>query len=346
MVKRTPSQTAAWRAKCFKSGMVLGKYHVKITFMTYTLAIDIGGTQMRAACYPAEGLTPVQLARTSTQKGKLGKGPEAPVERLYELIESIWPKDAPVGAISVAVPGPVNPFKGVLLEAPNIPGWNDLPLQELLHTRFSTPVLIGNDANLAALGEWKYGAGRGHHHMIYLTISTGIGGGIIVDDRLLLGVQGLAAEVGHVTVMPDGPLCGCGGYGHLEALASGTAIANWVQEQISQGSQTGLSADQAITARQISDSALLGDELCISALERAGYFLGIAVANLLQTFNASAVIFGGGVSKSGELLFGPMSSSLKRHIMNPHYLDNLVITTAAFGDEAGLIGALALGRSL
>jgi glucokinase len=286
----------------------------------------------------------------------MGKGSKEPLKRLFELIESIWPKDSPVETISVAVPGPVNPYSGILLEAPNIPGWEDLPLQKHLQERFCTKVLLGNDANLAGLSEWKYGAGRGHHHMIYMTVSTGIGGGIIIDDRLLLGAQGLAAEIGHMVVMPEGPACGCGGRGHLEAFSSGTAIANWVREQIEQGTQstavkstaaikhTTLPADKTITARMISECAQAGDELCISALGRAGYYLGIAIASLLQTFNPTAVILGGGVSKSGSLLFDPLNKSLKEHIMNPHYLDNLVITTAAFGDEVGLIGALALGR--
>ena len=121
--------------------------------MTHIIAIDIGGTQMRAACYPPEGLTPIQLARISTQKGEMGKGPEKPLERLFELIETVWPKGIPVDAISVAVPGPVNPFSGILLEAPNIPGWEDLPLQKHLQERFHTRVLLGNDANLAALSE-------------------------------------------------------------------------------------------------------------------------------------------------------------------------------------------------
>lgn len=309
------------------------------------ITLDIGGTQMRAACYPPEGLTPVNVARISTQKSISGSGSEKPLERLYELIETIWPKDSSVDVISLAVPGPVNPYRGVLLEAPNIPGWEDLPLQNYLQERFHTKVLLGNDANLAALSEWKYGAGRGHHHMIYMTVSTGIGGGIIIDDHLLLGEQGLAAEIGHMVVMPDGPLCGCGGRGHLEALASGTAIALWVKEQINQGNPCSLTGVQSITARMISEAAQTGDKLCISALARAGYYLGIAIASLLQIFNPSAVILGGGVSKSGAFLFDPLHQSLNDHIMNLHYLDNLVITAAAFGDDAGLVGALALGRT-
>jgi glucokinase len=313
--------------------------------MKEIIAVDIGGTQLRAALYSDQELKPVKLARMSTQKTPKESGPQEPVERLAQLIESIIPPDNKVDVISVAAPGPVNPYTGVLLEAPNIPGWWDVPLASILEERFQVKTLLGNDANLAALGEWMYGAGRGHKHMIYLTVSTGIGGGIIVDDRLLLGARGLAAEVGHVTVLPEGPVCGCGQRGHLEALASGTAIARWVTEQLARGAESQLSPKQLVTAKMVSTAAQAGDSLCISALAQAGYYLGIAIASLLQTFNATAVIMGGGVARSGALLFEPLMVSLKQHIMNSHYLDDLVITPAAFGDEAGLTGALALGRN-
>lgn len=313
--------------------------------MKEIIAVDIGGTQLRAALYSGQELKPIKLARLSTQKTPKESGPQEPVERLAQLIESIIPSNNKVEVISVAAPGPVNPYTGVLLEAPNIPGWWDVPLASILEERFQVKTLLGNDANLAALGEWMYGAGRGHKHMIYLTISTGIGGGIIVDDRLLLGARGLAAEVGHVTVLPEGPVCGCGQRGHLEALASGTAIARWVSEQLALGAVSQLLPDQPVTAQIVSRAAQAGDPLCISALAQAGYYLGIAIASLLQTFNATAVIMGGGVSRSGALLFEPLLISLKQHIMNEHYLDDLVIVPAAFGDEAGLTGALALGRN-
>lgn len=313
--------------------------------MSHYIAVDIGGTQLRAALYPADSLEPIRLERTSTQALESSDSCTDPLERLKNLIASLWPSAEPVAAISVAAPGPVDPYRGVLLEAPNIPGWEDMPLKECLEQRFHVPVVLGNDANLAALGEWQFGAGRGHSHMIYITISTGIGGGIIVDNRLLLGKQGLAAEIGHVTVLPDGPLCGCGQRGHLEALASGTAIANWIQGELQNGAHSSLPSDQPITARMVSDAAQAGDKLCISALARAGYFMGMALANLLHTFNPSAVILGGGVSKSGALLLDPLHASLSKHIMNPHFLDGLTLATAAFGDEVGLVGALALGRT-
>ena len=310
--------------------------------MPTTIAVDIGGTQLRAASYTPDSLTPLHFARTTTQPSSPSDLLTTPLERLQALIASIWPADDTVNAISVAAPGPTNPYQGIIYEAPNIPGWINIFLSQTLEERFHVPVLLGNDANLAALGEWKFGVGRGHHNLIYLTISTGIGGGVIVDDRLLLGAQGLAAELGHITVMPDGPMCGCGHRGHLEAFSSGTGIANWVKEQISQGVPSSLPKDCPLTARMVSEAAKQGDHLSIMALERAGSFLGRAIADFLHIFNPTLIILGGGVSKSGPLFLNPLRASLAKGVMNPHYLDNLELAEASFGDQVGLIGALAL----
>lgn len=307
--------------------------------MAHHIAVDIGGTQMRAACFLPGSLEPVRLSKISTQHTG-----QTPIDRLQALIADVWPASGSVRAIAVAAPGPVDPYQGILLAAPNIPGWVNLPLKNILESRFKIPVALGNDANLAALGEWKYGAGQGHHNLIYLTISTGIGGGIIVQDRLLLGAHGLAAEVGHTTVMVDGPLCGCGKRGHLEALASGTAIARWVETEIANGVSSSLPCNQILTARQIAMAAQQGDELAIAALARAGTFLGQGIADLLHLFNPSIVIIGGGVSHSGVLLLEPMEASLREQVITPHYLKGLTITTNNLGDEAGLFGALALAQ--
>jgi len=314
--------------------------------MGYYIAVDIGGTQIRAACYPSSGLEHLCLARTTTRPTAESPSPATAQERLMELIASVWPPDGEVTAITVAAPGPTNPYTGVVFRAPNIPAWRDLPLAQELRQRFYVPAAVGNDANLAALAEWKYGAGRGHHHLLYLTISTGIGGGIIVDDRLLLGFQGLAAELGHITVIPDGPLCGCGHRGHLEALASGPAIAHWVEEERSQGAPTCLPPAGKITAKMVAEAARKGDELSIAALARAGHFIGQALADFLHIFNPSIVVLGGGVSRSGELLLQPIRDAMPEHLFSPHYLDGLELATAQFADEVGLVGALALGRTL
>ncbi|MHB8819570.1 MAG: ROK family protein, partial [Bellilinea sp.] len=144
--------------------------------------------------------------------------------------------------IVVAVPGYLDINTGVIFEAPNVPGWIDLPLRDLLEEEFHTRVLLGNDANLAAIGEWRYGAGIGYDNLLYLTISTGIGGGAIINGKLMTGARGLAGEFGHFTIVPNGPLCGCGHRGHLEAVASGTAIAKYVSERIALGAESSLSS--------------------------------------------------------------------------------------------------------
>jgi glucokinase len=307
--------------------------------MSVIIAVDVGGTQIRAAVYRKNHLHPSVLDRISTRHER-----STPVERLIQLIESVWPEDEPVTAIGIAAPGPLDPYQGVIIAAPNIAGWIDLPLQKTLEDHFNVPVILGNDANLAAYGEWCYGAGQNHHHLIYLTVSTGIGGGVISDDQLLIGVRGMAAELGHVTVQPDGPLCSCGKRGHLEALASGTAIAQWVEQELSEGAVSTLPYDQPITTKLVAQAAKQGDELAKAALARSGTYIGQALANYLHIFNPSIVIIGGGVSQSGPLLLDPLRAAMCEHVLSEEYIDQLILTTAALGDEAGLMGALALVR--
>jgi glucokinase len=306
----------------------------------YFIVADVGGTHIRTACFPADSHKPKTIKRIQTN------GTGAPHERLINLIGSIFPEGDEVAAITVAAPGPTDPFNGIVLEAPNIPGWTNLPLKKLIQDRFNVPVAIGNDANLAALGEWRFGAGIGHRNLVYITVSTGIGGGVIIDNRLLLGARGLAAELGHVTVIPDGPLCSCGQRGHLESVTSGPAIARWMEKEISQGIPTSLADKKPIKAEDISKAANQGDALAIGALARAGTFLGTAVADYLHIFNPSVVIIGGGVSLSGEALFTPLRKAMTEHVMSKKYLENLTLTTAALGDEVGLMGALALAQQL
>jgi len=303
------------------------------------VTVDIGGTHIRAATFLRDSTQPIKHQRTSTHSAD-----GALLDRISTLIETVWPEKEKVKAISVASPGPLDPKSGVILATPNIPEWRDFPLGPKLADRFGVPVYIDNDANLAALGEWRYGAGKGYHDVLYLTISTGIGGGVIVNDQLLRGARGMGAELGHVTVLPDGPLCSCGQPGHLEALASGPAIVRFVREQLAAGAQSALKANPGLTARQIAEAAGQGDALARQAFQQAGEYLGLALASLIHIFDPSIVIFGGGVSQSGRLLFDPMKASLRKYIFHPAFLNNLAIKTAALGDDAGLLGALALAK--
>ncbi len=309
--------------------------------MSTIVAVDVGGTHIRAAVYEPNSISPSKHERIRSEAHKPGM-----FDRLIQTMEAVWPGQEQVSAIGLASPGPLDPYQGVILTTPNIPEWQNFPLGQKLTEHFHVPVHMDNDANLAGLGEWKYGAGKGHKDVLYITISTGIGGGVISNGHLLQGYHGLAAELGHVTLDPNGPLCGCGHPGHLEAFSSGTAIARHVNEQLANGRKSSLHADPNLSARQIADAALAGDELARAAFTRAGEYLGIGVANYLHIFDPSVVIFGGGVSQVGDLLFEPFEASLRKSVIHPRYLENLKITKAALGDDAGLLGALALVRLL
>ncbi len=305
--------------------------------MSRIVAVDLGGTQIRAAAFEPESIKPAVQQRTRTLAQEPGV-----FDRLVKAIESVW-QDG-VSAIGIASPGPLDPYKGIILDTPNIKEWHNFPLAPNLSVHFGVPVYLDNDANMAGLAEWKYGAGQGHNDLIYLTVSTGIGGGVISNGHLVEGFHGLGGELGHMTVQADGPLCGCGKHGHIEAFASGTAIARYVAEQLQAGQASALQTQPDLSARHIADAARTGDALAISAFERAGYYLGIAVANYLAIFDPSIIVFGGGVSQVGDLLFKPFEASLRNHVFHPQYMDDLVITKAALGDDAGLLGALALAR--
>lgn len=307
--------------------------------MEALIACDIGGTQIRVATFDALSGEMIQQKRIPTQAAG-----ETAVDRLAGLIAELWPATGNVRAIGAAAPGFVDPEMGIVYVTPNIPGWDGLPLRQILEDRFDVPVFLGNDANLAALGEWRFGAGQGYHHVLYLTISTGIGGGIVSNDRLLQGARGLAGEFGHVTVEPDGPMCGCGKRGHLEAMASGTGIARYIAEKLAAGATSAYLSNAHPSAKEISQAAAQGDPLSLEAIQRAGTYIGHALADFLHLFNPSIVILGGGVSRSGEMLFQPIRAALSERVISPEYVRDLQIVGARLGDDCGLMGALALAK--
>jgi glucokinase len=310
-----------------------------IVTMTTIIAVDIGGTQMRAACYAPDRIKPIKMKKVPTLASKPGG-----LERLMRAIEDVWSPDNDVAAIGLGSPGPLDPHTGFLLAPPNNPEWHNFPLAPQVSERFGVKAFLDNDANLAGLGEYRFGAGKGHHNVLYITVSTGIGAGVIIEDRLLQGYHGLAAELGHVIVDPDGPPCSCGFSGHLESFSSGPAIVKYVLKELDSGARSILKRDAAMTARDVAEAAHQGDALAIKAYQRAGEYLGIGVASFLHAFDPSIVIFGGGVSQVGNLLFDSFHISLKNRVFHPRYLEGLVITTAELGDDAGLLGARALAE--
>jgi len=311
------------------------------------IAVDFGGTHIRAAYFPSEKPQPNQQTKLKTHAGE---GSEAVIRRIVSAIQAILPSDRGGLRIGIAAPGPLDPFSGIVLNTPNLPGWENVPLADEISSQFNCPAVINNDANLAALGEWKHGAGRGVDDIIYLTISTGIGGGVITQGQLLLGASGLAAELGHMKVVAGGPPCGCGQNGHLEAVASGPSFTRTARERLQAGEVSILSdmvsGFEDLNAEIIGQAALNGDALALSVIANAGKAIGSHLASLVHAFNPARIVIGGGVSQLGNLLFIPIQQTLEDEIMHPAFLQNLEVRPAELGDAAGLIGAMVYARQI
>ena len=223
-----------------------------------------------------------------------------------------------------------------------------MPLRDVIKSRFGVPVYLGNDANVAALAEWKFGAAQGHQDVIYLTISTGIGGGIISGGHLITGARGFGGELGHtIAVYPNGHKCGCGQYGCLETVANGPALARRAVERIRDGVRSRIPSLApgglaTVTAEIVGRAALEGDRLAQEVVVEAGTHLGRGIASFMHIFNPSIVVLGGGVSKIGDLLFDAVRASVKEHTWAEAFWKNCPIVPAALGEEVGLLGALAL----
>lgn len=308
------------------------------------IGVDIGGTSIRAARFTGDNHIPEVKTKIPTQAAK---GVEAVLQRIEMVIREVAGGDlAGITGVGMALPGPLDPHTGVLLSAPNLPGWENLPLQRMMGERVGRPIYLGNDANLAALGEWRFGAGRGHPDVLYLTISTGIGGGVISGGRMLVGARGLAAEVGHMLAIPDGPLCSCGQRGHLEAVASGTAIARVARAKLRAGDGSDskiweLAGGElgTVTSAVVGAAAVGGDEFARRLIVEAGTFIGRTLASLMHAFNPSVVIFGGGVSLLGDILLDPVRAAVREYALSEAYWQSCPIVMAALGDDAGLVGA-------
>jgi len=312
--------------------------------MTRFVAVDLGGTQIRAALYRPTGQREARAALPT----QAHEGPEAVLNRIKEAVREVWPTEEEVTALTVAAPGPLDSKRGVVIFAPNLPGWENLPLRDRLAETFGVRTIVANDANLAALGEHRFGAGQEVDNMVYLTISTGIGGGVILDGRLFEGGQGLGGEVGHIVVEANGPgpRCSCGSDGCLETLAAGPAIARAARAALEAGEPSSLPERVAgklerITAKEVAEAARAGDALSKRAIARAGFYIGTALSTLMHLLNPDLFIIGGSVAKAGDLLFGPMRDQV-RACTAKVYWRNTPILPAALGDDVGLMGALAL----
>ncbi|MCX5726200.1 MAG: ROK family protein [Candidatus Saganbacteria bacterium] len=291
----------------------------------YIIGVDLGGTKIYTAIADLKGkiLKEVEV-QTGAKKGK-----NAVISNICRSVDMALKAEqatlSEIKSIGIGSPGTVNFKEGIVYDPPNLPGWKKVPLKDILKRKFKTEILVDNDANVAALAELKFGAGRGAKNFIYVTISTGIGGGIIIDGKLYRGAQGAAGEVGHMTILANGPKCGCEGLGHLEALASGIAI-----EKIS-----------GLNPIDLEKTIKDGNKEAKKVLNGVIDHLGIGLANLVNIFNPELVVIGGGISNMGELLFLPLRKAVKKYSM-PFPGKTVKIVKAKLGKRIGVIGAIAL----
>jgi glucokinase len=305
--------------------------------------IDIGGTKIALAVADLEGRF-IERTRFPT---RVEQGPHRIIETALSEIERMIEKTgAGLAAVGVGCGGPLDRRRGLILSPPNLHGWDEFPIVKLVEERLGVPVLLDNDANAAALGEHRHGAGVGYSHLVYITISTGIGGGVIVRGRLVHGVCDGAGEVGHMTVLPDGPVCGCGGRGCLEALCSGMGIARRARERLAAGEASSLLSlsPAEVTGRAVAEAARAGDAVASEVWDEMIHYFAIGVGNLFNMLAPEAVVIGGGVSEAGAQLFEPLRARVRERVrMLPP--EKINILQAALGGDSALHGAVILGQT-
>jgi glucokinase len=309
-----------------------------------TCGIDIGGTKMAGAVVDAAG-TVLAEARVESP----ATDPAAMEAAAAALVAGFAAEHA-VTAVGVGAAGYIASDRSTVLFAPNI-AWRNEPLGADLARLTGLPVVVENDANAAAWGEFRYGAGRDVDDQLMVTVGTGVGGGIVIDGRLLRGAHGVGAEIGHLNVVPDGTLCGCGNHGCLEQYGSGTALVRSAREAAASSLLARDLVDRAggdpaaITGPMITTAAQDGDRFAIEQFEQLGRWLGHGIASLVAVLDPAVIVIGGGVSEAGELLVAPLRASFEHELTGRGYRPTPEIRLAELGNRAGVIGAADLARS-
>ncbi|HEX73693.1 MAG TPA: ROK family protein [Dehalococcoidia bacterium] len=307
------------------------------------LAIDLGGTKIITAIISNSG----QVIAKDYQLTLADESSQSVIERISSAIDHLLSlrniDSSQLASISIAAAGAIDFNKGLVTSSPNLPGWNDVPLRDIVKEKYRVNTFLLNDASAAALGEHRLGAGSGVSNLIYLTVSTGIGGGIIINGKLYSGQCGGAGEIGHMTIDVNGPRCNCGNIGCLEVLASGTAVAKEAIRRIRQGERSSINEMvggkiEDITADKVGAAAQEGDSLALEIVSQAATYLGVGMVNLVNIFNPEMIIVGGGVSKMGDLLLNPARQVVKERAFQLS-AQVVRIVLAHLGEDAGVLGA-------
>lgn len=310
--------------------------------MRVALAIDLGGTETRAALVGDDG----RFLAEERAPTRANDGPDAVIADIAAMAARLRagrPDIAPIG-IGVGAPGPLDGEAGISIAPPTLAGWRDVPLAARLAAATGLAARVENDANAAALGEWRFGAGVGTRDMVFVTVSTGIGGGVIAEGRLLRGRRGLAAEIGHMAISAESSRrCACGALGCFEALASGTALGQAADDLARSGGAPSLldrAAGGPVTARHVGQAARDGDAAALALLDEEARWLGIGFVNLLHLYSPEMIVVGGGVGQLLDLLLPGIRSEIEARAMIAYR--DVPVVPAELGDRAGLVGAAGL----
>jgi glucokinase len=320
--------------------------------MSKFIGVDLGGTDLKAAVVDTDSGEQSALKTVPTHAER---GYEAVMARMGELIESVIEVSdlmrAEISGIGIGVPGVLDLDKGLVLFLPNLPGtWPNVPLKETIEQQVGLPTFLLNDVRSMTLGEWTFGAGRGADTIACFAIGTGIGGGLVIKGQLHLNIGGKAGELGHQVIDMNGPACGCGNRGCLEAFASGAAITAMGLKAVKQGLTTSIGEMveydlNRITPAVIFQAAQAGDALAIDIYEQAAFYIGIAVGNAIVMVGPQKVVIGGGVAQAGEMLLEPIRRTVRERFAKITDVSQVKIVAAELGTNAGLIGAALWARN-
>ncbi len=287
----------------------------------FIAGIDLGGTKISSAVADAKGhILSVDTIPTLAYQG-VDKVTDRMVLSLKNACKNAGIRFSGIKCVGIGAPGPVDPITGYVKHPPNLKGWKKVNLKRIMMKKLGKRVILENDANCAASAELNFGAGRGFHTFIYVTISTGIGGGIVINNKLYAGASGSAGEIGHMTIDMNGPKCPCGKRGHLEGLAAGPAIAKRAK----------------MSPEQLGVLAKKGSRKALKEIERAGYIIGLGFSNLVNILDPEAIIVGGGLSNLGKPLFSSIKASLRKNALAP-----VKVVPATLKKDVGVIGAVSL----
>ncbi len=312
----------------------------------HVVGIDIGGTKLATVVADDSGNILSKVRRPT----RADKGPEYAInllfEMVYETVDQTGLEQKAISAIGVSCGGPLDTETGIVYSPPNLPGWDAFPLKARLESEFNIPAVIENDANACALAEYRFGGGRGYNSVLYMTMSTGIGGGIVINGQIYHGANDSAGEVGHQILLPDGPLCGCGKRGCLEALCSGPAIARRAKEAIQKESNTTIltltdGRIDAVKSEHVLAAARQGDMLAQKLVDETAYYMGWGIANVVNILNPDIVLLGTIAIAAEDLLLEPIRKTVSNFAM-VRPAEAVKIMPAQLGDSLGDLAAIAL----